>query len=66
MCREKIVVSVDREDVYFHVFGDNRKYFDLDSLLLHHEELSDFIRSNRYSLQRQLYQKKEVLDLIRL
>jgi hypothetical protein len=60
----KIIVSVERDYVYFHVFRDIRKYFDLEALLLYHEELTHFVEENRYLLQKQFFQKKELLNLV--
>ena len=64
MAREKIVVMVDKDDVFFHVFGDQRKYYDLGSLSLHHPELDNYVEGNRYSLNRTFYQKREILGLV--
>lgn len=62
--KEKIMVSVDSDNVFFHVFGDARKYYDLDALLLRHEELSVFVKENRYFLERQLLQRRELFNLV--
>ena len=64
MGREKILVTADKDDIFFHVFGDDRKYYDLDSIILHHGALSDYITEHRYKLLRQFNQKREILGLV--
>lgn len=66
MIKEKIMVSVDTDGVFFHVFGDNRKYYDIDSLLLHRQELTDITMSNRYYLESHLLKKRESLGMARV
>ena len=59
---DRITVSHDDADCYFHLLGDNRKYLDLDSMALEHPETSGYIEQHRYELQRGLYQLQELIE----
>ena len=59
---DKITISHDDVDCYFHLLGENRKYLDLESLALEHPEVSDYIEQHRYELQRGLYQLRELIE----
>lgn len=56
------VVAIEGE-VYFQVKHDNRKYFDLDGIEYAHPELRNHIYENRYNLNRELMQKRELLEM---
>lgn len=62
MSTTKISIGHQNGGLFFHVMGDNTRYFDLTSLERSHPELSNFINENRYDLERNLLQRREELD----
>lgn len=56
----KISIVDNSEECYFHVLGDKTMYFDLESLVSSHEELSDYVSKNRYEINRELYHAREL------
>ena len=56
---KKIVVDRKGLRVFFHVFGDNREYYDIDSVLFSHKELRSYIASHTYELESSLLQTRE-------
>lgn len=62
MSSTKISIGHQNGGMFFHIMGDNTKYFDLISLERSHPELSGFINDNRYDLERNLLQRREELD----
>lgn len=59
-----VTISVSDGIIFYHVFGDNRKYLNFDSLLLHHKELSEYLNKNKFDLKRSFWQKQETFHLV--
>lgn len=57
-----LVFAIDG-DVYFQVMDDKRKYYDLDGVETVHPELRTYIYENRFRLNREFSQKKELLQM---
>lgn len=58
----KITVVVADGRSFFHVFGDNKKYYDLYSLTCAHKELLDYCQDHRYELESELLKQDELLE----
>ncbi len=59
---ERITISHDDTECYFHMLGDNRKYFDLESMGESHPKHKEYINQHRYELMRGLYQLREMIE----
>lgn len=57
-----LVFAIDG-DVYFQVGDDKRKYYDLDGVEFAHPELRTYIYENRFRLNREFLQKRELLQI---
>lgn len=57
-----LVFAIDG-DVYYQVRDDKRKYYDLDGVELVHPELGTYIYENRFRLNREFLQKRELLQI---
>lgn len=60
--RNKISISISQDRCFYHVFGDNKKYYDLYSLQTKHPELTKYCVENKLQLQRKLLKLKELLE----
>lgn len=58
----KISVSVGNDRCFFHVLGDNYKFYDLYSLQMRHPELDDYCKLHKLELQRELLKQNELLE----
>lgn len=58
---EQIKVSVAEDRCFFHVLGDERRYFDLDNLEKHHPELKEYCQQNHAKLESELLKQKELM-----
>lgn len=58
-----ILVFAINGDVYFKVRNDERKYYDLDGAEFAHPELRTYIYENRFRLNREYMQKRELLQM---
>lgn len=59
---DKISVSVENERCFFHVLGDNHKFYDLYSLQMKHSELNDYCKLHKLELQSELLKQNELLE----
>ena len=46
-----ITVSVSGDECFFHVMGDNKKYFDLESVYEKYPQHKEFLDENYYKLR---------------
>lgn len=60
---DKIIVFAIKDEVFFHVPGDERRYYDLDNVGLNHSELIPYIEANSVRLNREMFKKKELLNI---
>lgn len=58
----KISICHDDVQCYFHVLGDEKKYLDVDSMAASHKELEDYVVSNKFELERDLYRSQELFE----
>lgn len=58
--QKKVTLSREQSGYYFHVLGDDRIYFDLVAVELHHPELEEYLAVNRFELERELHQLEEL------
>ena len=59
---DRITISHDEIDCYFHLLGDTQKYFDLEALEEAHPEYKAYIEDHRYELQRGLFELREMIE----
>ena len=59
---DRITVSHDETDCYFHFYGDNCKYFDLESIEERHPDQKDYLVQHRYELLRSIQQLRELIE----
>lgn len=57
-----IIVSQDKDMVFYHVRNDMMRYLDLTSIKRNYPELQEYIRLNYFSLQREFFRIKENLE----
>ena len=60
---EKIIVGTKDGRVFFHTLLDKKEYYDLDSIVYAHPELTDYIEKNRIDLNMSLLRQKENFDI---
>lgn len=58
---KKITIAVADNQSFFHVLGDNKRYYDLYSLSLSHPELKDYCLNHRYELESDLQKQNELI-----
>jgi len=63
MRSKKIHVSVADGTCFFHVLGDSVRYYDLDSLLLKHPELAEYVTENKFPLMEKLMKQRELMGI---
>ena len=54
-----IIVGTKERRVFFHVNRDKREYYDLESIIISHPELTDYIEKNRIELNMELFRHQE-------
>lgn len=57
----KITIVVADNQSFFHVLGDNKRYYDLYSLSRSHPELKDYCLNHRYELESDLQKQNELI-----
>lgn len=62
MLSRKIKVSIGDDRCFFHIYGDQVKYFDLDSLAIKHPDMKEYIELNRFELERSLQKQREQMN----
>ena len=58
-----VTISVRDNVVHYHVFGDNREFYDKTSVVISHPEMEQFMMQHGHDLERELLQMKENFDL---
>lgn len=58
---KKITIAVADNQSFFHVLGDNKRYYDLYSLSYSHPELKDYCLKHRYELESDLQKQNELI-----
>lgn len=58
---KKITIAVADNQSFFHVLGDNKRYYDLYSLSHSHPELKDYCLNHRYELESDLQKQNELI-----
>lgn len=58
---KKITIAVTDNQSFFHVLGDNKRYYDLYSLFHAHPELKDYCLNHRYELESALQKQNELI-----
>lgn len=58
---KKITIAVADNQSFFHVLGDNKRYYDLYSLSNSHPELKDYCLNHRYELESDLQKQNELI-----
>lgn len=61
---ETILISTNESECFFHVLGDTKEYYDIDSLKTAHPELEMLILLNGLELERELRRCKELLGTV--
>lgn len=56
-----ILINTDKDECFYHVLGDIKKYYDLESMKAAHPELCNLIQLNQRELERELHHRKELL-----
>lgn len=54
-----ITIKKADNDIYFSVSGDSRRYFDLESIGIHHPDVKEYIVANHLELERKMMQFRE-------
>lgn len=60
---KEVHISVAGGSCFFHILGDRRRYYDLDSLRRGHPELKDSIDEKKYELQGELMKRREMMGV---
>ena len=58
---KKITIIVADSRSFYHVLGDNKRYYDLYSLSYAHPELKDYCFNPRYELENELQKQNELI-----
>lgn len=59
-----IHVTVEKERCFFHVLGDKRQFYDLESLTKEHPELKEYCDLHHIELQIEMNRQKELLGFM--
>lgn len=57
--KKSITINKRNNDIYYSVVGDPRRYFDLESVMINHPELMEYVQYNRIMLNRKMMQFRE-------
>jgi hypothetical protein len=58
----KIIISTHNNKCFYHVLGDRVEFYDLESLVYSHPELSDLINLQKHSIEGEYFKKRERIN----
>jgi hypothetical protein len=56
-----ITISYEDNKCFYHVMGDVKRYFDINSIIREHQEYAEYIEGHRLELEFELSRQKELV-----